>query len=53
MQHIRDEINDTDPAFVNEIQRFGTLGYTLCGLIEGAMTIRRSEPDSTLERLYP
>jgi hypothetical protein len=35
MRHIRDEINDTDPAFVNEIQRFGTLGYTLCGLIEG------------------
>src|SRR5579862_7393268 len=35
MRHIRDEINDTDPSFVDEIQRIGSLGYKLCGLIEG------------------
>jgi hypothetical protein len=35
MRHFRDEINDTDRAFVDEMQRIGKLGYTLCGLIEG------------------
>jgi hypothetical protein len=35
MRHVRDEINDTDPAFVNELQQIGDLGYGLCGLIGG------------------
>ena len=35
MRHFRDEINDTDPWFVAEINLIGKLGYTLCGLIEG------------------
>lgn len=35
MRHFRDEINDTDPNFVFEINRIGKLGYMLCGLIEG------------------
>lgn len=35
MRHIRDEINDTDPAFVDELLQIGKLGYRLCGLIEG------------------
>jgi hypothetical protein len=35
MRHFRDEINDTDSSFVNEINAIGALGYTLCGLIEG------------------
>jgi hypothetical protein len=35
MRHIRDEINDPDPAFVTELNAIGDLGYTLDGLIEG------------------
>ena len=35
MRHVRDEINNTSPAFVQELRRIGTLGYRLCGLIEG------------------
>ncbi|HVI09356.1 MAG TPA: hypothetical protein VND65_13795 [Candidatus Binatia bacterium] len=35
MKHIRDEINDTDPEFVRELLKIGTLGYGVCGLIEG------------------
>ena len=35
MRHFRDEINDTDPSFVNEMKQIGELGYSLCGLIEG------------------
>lgn len=35
MRHFRDEINDTDASFVNELQQIGTVGYSLCGLIEG------------------
>ena len=35
MRHFRDEINDTRPAFVAEINAIGKLGYSLCGLIEG------------------
>jgi len=35
MRHFRDEINNTNPSFVKELNHIGTLGYTLCGLIEG------------------
>jgi hypothetical protein len=35
MRHIRDEINNTDASFVSELQQIGSLGYSLCGLIEG------------------
>lgn len=36
MHHIRDEINDTaDAAFVSELQQMSSMGYTVCGLIEG------------------
>jgi hypothetical protein len=35
MRHFRDEINDTDGSFVGEMNYIGTLGYSLCGLIEG------------------
>jgi hypothetical protein len=35
MRHFRDEINDTDPSFVEELNRIGELGYSLCGLIAG------------------
>lgn len=35
IHHFRDEINDPDPAFVDELKRSGQLGYALCGLIEG------------------
>jgi len=35
MRHFRDEINDTDPSFVDEINDIGKLGYSLCGLIAG------------------
>jgi hypothetical protein len=35
MRHFRDEINDTDGLFTGEIKYIGTLGYSLCGLIEG------------------
>lgn len=35
MRHFRDEINDIDGLFVSEINYIGTLGYSLCGLIEG------------------
>jgi hypothetical protein len=35
MRHFRDEINDTTPSFVDEINSIGKLGYSLCGLIAG------------------
>jgi hypothetical protein len=35
MHHFRDEINNSDPAFVKELKRIGRLGYKLCGVIEG------------------
>lgn len=35
MHHIRDEINDTDDSFVKQLNHLGTLGYSVCGLIEG------------------
>lgn len=35
MRHFRDEINDTDPSFVEELNHIGKLGYSLCGLIAG------------------
>lgn len=35
MRHIRDEINNTTDPFVDELNTIGTLGYKLCGLIEG------------------
>ncbi len=35
LRHFRDEINDTESSFVEEIKRIGALGYSLCGLIEG------------------
>lgn len=35
MRHFRDEINDTESPFVEELKKIGTFGYTLCGLIEG------------------
>ena len=35
MRHFRDEINDTNPSFVGELQQIGKMGYSLCGLIEG------------------
>jgi hypothetical protein len=40
MRHIRDEMNQADPAFgnttfINEIQAIGKSNYTLCGVIEG------------------
>ena len=35
MRHFRDEINDTDPSFVYEINAIGKSGYSLCGLIAG------------------
>lgn len=35
MRHFRDEINDTGQSFIDEIQTIGSLGYSMCGLIEG------------------
>lgn len=42
MRHVRDEINHADPlspaydpSFVAELLQVGSLGYSLCGLIEG------------------
>jgi hypothetical protein len=35
MHHVRDEINDTDDSFVKQLNYLGTLGYSVCGLIEG------------------
>jgi hypothetical protein len=43
MRHFRDEINHADklspaifdPVFVHELHRVGSLGYRLCGVIEG------------------
>jgi hypothetical protein len=36
IRHVRDEINDTEnKAFVAELQHFGGMGISLCGLIEG------------------
>jgi len=36
MHHVRDEINDTaNGRFVAELQQMKTMGYTVCGLIEG------------------
>ncbi len=35
MRHFRDEINDTNSSFVDEISAIGKLGCTLCGVIEG------------------
>jgi hypothetical protein len=40
MHHVRDEMNQADPAFnntsfIDEIASIGSLGYTLTGLIEG------------------
>lgn len=36
MHHVRDEINDTaDGQFVSELRQMKTMGYTVCGLIEG------------------
>jgi hypothetical protein len=35
MRHFRDEINDTNSSFVDEINAIGKLGYTLCGVIAG------------------
>jgi hypothetical protein len=45
MRHFRDEINDTDPSFVEELNRIGELGYSLCGLIAGEMTTHLEAPD--------
>lgn len=65
MRHIRDEINRADPlfkdeSFVDEMQWVGSLGYKLCGLIEGGNDYPRRgtklEPDrvvSMIERLLP
>jgi hypothetical protein len=36
MHHVRDEINDTDDQFVKRLNHLGTLGYSVCGLIEGS-----------------
>ena len=36
MHHVRDEINDTaNRQFVSELRQMKTMGYTVCGLIEG------------------
>jgi hypothetical protein len=36
MHHVRDEINDTaNGQFVSELRQMKTMGYTVCGLIEG------------------
>src|SRR5215469_10099574 len=35
MRHIRDEINNPADSFVDELNTIGTLGYKLCGVIEG------------------
>jgi hypothetical protein len=45
MRHIRDEINNTDPAFVDELLQIGKLGYRLCGLIEGGDDSRPATGD--------
>jgi hypothetical protein len=35
MRHFRDEINNTAPWFVARLKHIGSMGYALCGLIEG------------------
>ena len=36
MHHVRDEINDTaNRQFVSELRQMKTMGYSVCGLIEG------------------
>lgn len=35
MSHFRDEINNTHAWFVARLKHIGSLGYTLCGVIEG------------------
>src|SRR5579863_3405130 len=47
MRHFRDEINDTAPWFVARLKHIGSLGYTLCGLIEGGNDY--PSPSSKLE----
>lgn len=53
MRHFRDEINDTDPSFVSEIQQIGKLGYTLCGLIEGGNDYPRHGTRLQADALVP
>ena len=56
MRHFRDEINDTNPRFVDELQRIGSLGYSLCGLIEGGNDYppqgHRLEPDLVVPMIH-
>lgn len=43
MRHVRDEINNTtNKVFVAQLQQLHTIGYTLCGLIEGGSDYPRA-----------
>jgi hypothetical protein len=60
MRHFRDEINNPTDSFVDELNTIGTLGYKLCGLIEGGNdyppvgeTLEASKVVPMIERLLP
>lgn len=60
MRHIRDEINNPTDSFVDELNAIGTLGYKLCGLIEGGNdyppvgeTLEASKVVPMIEHLLP
>lgn len=60
MRHIRDEINNPTDPFVDELNAIGSLGYKLCGVIEGGNdyppagdTLEASKVVPIIERLLP